>query len=86
MRNMSSSHVSNLYDAFDAIDFVCLESLDCDDVIEQLHLKILSFYNNCCPMKNKTKSHTDTIKTWISCSIKALIKKNAKPIHVAKTK
>ena len=75
IRNMSSSHLSNLYETFDAIDFGYLEGLDCDDAVKQLHLKILTSYNNCCPIKNKTKSHKDTIKPWINPSIKALIKK-----------
>ena len=72
---MSSSHLSNLYETFDAIDFGYLEDLDCDDAVKQLHLKILTSYNNCCPIKNKTNSHKDTIKPWINPSIKALIKK-----------
>ena len=36
IRIISSSHLSNLCDAFDAIDSVYLESLDCDEAIRTI--------------------------------------------------
>ena len=75
IRNISEFAQYNLYTAFDAIDFDYLENLDCDEAVEELHLKVLSTFNHFYPIKSKTISHKNARKPWINYDIKTRIKK-----------
>ena len=43
---------------------------DLNEALIKIDIKIMEFYNDCCPIKTKVISSKDQIKPWINQSIK----------------
>ena len=75
-RKITDATLSDLHFALsrDAL-WEILDEDNVDIAIELLHNKILSNFNNCCPIKTKFISPKDALKPWINYRVKQEIRK-----------
>ena len=62
----------------------CLLETDVDRATSLFHDKLLTAYNDCCPIRSKLVSHKDQAKPWISTSIKRDLKRRVTKFRLFK--